>query len=138
MLFILFFLALLASPAVEAKDLPGPYLAKVTRVIDGDTFEARIHIWLGQEALTLVRLRGIDAPELRGKCPNESEAAKAARDHLVVLLEEGFVFLTDVGADKYGNRILANARLPSGQDIATQMLNSGYAQSAGTSRKKRC
>ena len=87
MVFILFFLALAASPAAEAKDLPGPYSATVTRVIDGDTFEARIHIWLGQESLTLVRLRGIDAPELRGKCPNESEAAKAARDHLAVLLE---------------------------------------------------
>jgi micrococcal nuclease len=88
--------------------------------------------------LTLVRLRGIDAPELRGKCPDEPEAAKAARDYLVILLEGGGIFLTDVGTDKYGNRILAHARLPSGEDIATQMLNSGHVQPAGRGRKKRC
>jgi endonuclease YncB( thermonuclease family) len=34
----------------------------VLRVIDGDTFEARIRIWPGHDVTTKVRLRDIDAP----------------------------------------------------------------------------
>ena len=33
--------------------------------IDGDTFEARVHLWPGLDLTTRVRLRGIDAPELK-------------------------------------------------------------------------
>ena len=35
----------------------------VVRTIDGDTFEARVHLWPGLDMTTRVRLRGIDAPE---------------------------------------------------------------------------
>jgi hypothetical protein len=38
------------------------YRADVLRVIDGDTFEARIRIWSGFEITTRVRLRAIGAP----------------------------------------------------------------------------
>jgi endonuclease YncB( thermonuclease family) len=36
----------------------------VIRTIDGDTFEAWVHLWPGLDLSTRVRLRGIDAPEL--------------------------------------------------------------------------
>jgi endonuclease YncB( thermonuclease family) len=36
---------------------------EVLRVLDGDTFEARLHLWPGLEVTTWMRLRGIDAPE---------------------------------------------------------------------------
>jgi endonuclease YncB( thermonuclease family) len=127
-----------ALPAQAAPPLSGTYSAIVTRVIDGDTFEARIHIWLGQEALTRVRLKGIDAPELRGKCPGEQKAAQAAREHLTSLLSDGFVFLTEIEADKYGDRIVAHARLPSGEDVAAQMLAVGHAKPMAKSRAKWC
>ena len=35
----------------------------VVRTIDGDTFEARVHLEPGLDLNTRVRLRGIDAPE---------------------------------------------------------------------------
>ena len=38
--------------------LPGPFPAEVLGVIDGDTFEARVTIWLGHEVTTRVRLLG--------------------------------------------------------------------------------
>src|SRR5690348_9640474 len=56
--------------------------AEVLRVIDGDTFEARINLWPGLEVTTRVRLRGIDAPELRAHCDDERIKAEAARDAL--------------------------------------------------------
>ena len=56
-----------APPATETpKLIRGTHAAEVLRVIDGDTFEARVHVWPGIDITTRVRLRGIDAPELGG------------------------------------------------------------------------
>ncbi|MFN3075987.1 MAG: thermonuclease family protein [Alphaproteobacteria bacterium] len=118
---------LLATPAF-AEELAGPFVADVVRVIDGDTFQARVHIWLGQELVTAVRLRGIDAPELRGACDSERVAAVAARDHLAALLGSGPVQVSAISRDKYGGRVDAAVRLPSGEDAAAAMLSAGHVQ----------
>ena len=47
--------------------LHGGYPVEVLRVIDGDTFEARVRIWPGMDVTTKVRLRGIDAAELHAR-----------------------------------------------------------------------
>ena len=60
--------------------LPIGHPAEVLRVIDGDTFVARVHIWPGMDVTTRVRLRGIDAPELHARCEEERSQALAARD----------------------------------------------------------
>ena len=52
---------------------------QVLRVIDGDTFEARVRIWPGMDVTTKVRLRGIDAPEMHARCGDERAKALAAR-----------------------------------------------------------
>ena len=75
------------------------------RVIDGDTFVARVHVWPGIDITTKVRLRGIDAPELRARCEDERMRALAARDGLTQILEEGEVGISRVGQDKYGGRV---------------------------------
>ncbi|MBC7950958.1 MAG: hypothetical protein H7Z12_03935 [Rhodospirillaceae bacterium] len=95
------------------------------RVIDGDTVEARVHVWLGLDLITHVRVRGIDTPELHGPCP---EAAQAARDALANLLGNGPVILTRIANDKYGGRIDAAVALPSGADASTAMLATGHAR----------
>src|SRR5689334_16315128 len=41
------------------------YTVDVIRTVDGDTFEARVHLQGGLDPTTRVRLRGIDAPELK-------------------------------------------------------------------------
>ena len=61
----------------------------VIRTIDGDTFEARVHLEPGLELTTRVRLRGIDAPELKASCARELRMAEAAGDALRGLLDEG-------------------------------------------------
>lgn len=88
--------------------LPGPFPALVTHIVDGDTFEARMRIWFGLEKVTLVRVRGIDAPELHARCAAEAKGAKAARSTLRDFIGGRRVLLREVGVDKYGGRIDAS------------------------------
>ena len=53
----------------------------VIRTVDGDTFEARVHVGPGLDPTTGVRLRGIDAPELKASCPEELQKADVATRH---------------------------------------------------------
>ena len=59
--------------------------------IDGDTFEARVNLWPGLDVTTRVRLRGIDAPEMKARCDEERIKAEAARDALRAILDQGEV-----------------------------------------------
>ena len=79
--------------------------AEVLRVIDGDTFEARVHLWPGLDITTRVRLRGVDAPELKARCAEERVKAEAARDALRTILDQGEVGISRVTLDKYGGRV---------------------------------
>ena len=72
--------------------------AEVLRVLDGDTFEARVHLWPGLDVTTRVRLRGIDAPELKARCMEERIKAEAARDALKAMLDQGEVGIMRVHA----------------------------------------
>src|SRR5690606_17256996 len=96
-----------ASPAATA-DLRGPVEARVVRVVDGDTFEADALVWPGHLVRVKVRIRGIDAPELRSTCPTEKLAAAIARDALSNLIEGDAVQVHNVGADKYFGRVIAD------------------------------
>ena len=130
--------ACLFTPPAVAEELAGPYPADVLRVIDGDTFEARIRIWLGQDLTVSVRIRDIDAPELRGKCPGEPEAAAAARDHLAGLVGSGPVSLINIRHDKFARRVDATVHLPSGEDVAAVMLGAGHARPSQRGRVSWC
>jgi endonuclease YncB( thermonuclease family) len=117
------------SASERAKPLHGGYAAEVLRVLDGDTFEARVRAWPGIEITTRVRLRGIDAPELGGaRCAEERAKAEAARDALKAMLAEGDVAVMRVGLDKYGGRVLADAATRATPDISAAMLASGLAR----------
>ena len=54
----------------------------VIRTIDGDTFEARVHLSPGLEPTTRVRLRGIDAPELKAACAAGTADGRSRRRSL--------------------------------------------------------
>lgn len=54
--------------------------SEVRTIYDGDTFRANIDGWPSVVAESMpIRTKGIDTPELRGKCQAEKEAAKAAK-----------------------------------------------------------
>jgi endonuclease YncB( thermonuclease family) len=129
----------IAIPGSAASNLPAGIPADVLRIIDGDTFEARVHVWPGLDVTTKVRLRGIDAAELRARCPAERVKAEAARDALRDLLAEGAVGVYEVSIDKYGGRVVANAATRATQNVSTEMLNRGYARAyAGGHRDGWC
>src|ERR1700683_5335863 len=94
-----------SAATVPAADSTLVYPAEVLRVIDGDTFEARVRVWPGLDVNTKVRLRNIDAPELHARCADEVAKAQAARTALETMLAAGGVTLSQVGIDKYGGRI---------------------------------
>ena len=110
--------------------------AEVVRVIDGDTFEARVRIWPGMDITTRVRLRGIDAPELHARCDAERVKALAARDALARLLAEGTVGISRVGQDKYGGRIDADVSTARTPDVAATLLDGGYARRYSGGRRE--
>jgi endonuclease YncB( thermonuclease family) len=101
----------------------------VLRTIDGDTFQARVHLSPGLDLTTRVRLRGIDAPELKASCPQELQMAEAATDALRALLGEGEVTISNIGPDKYNGRVVADAATRMTPNVSTAMLAAGHARS---------
>ena len=104
------------------------YPAEVVRVIDGDTFEARVKVWPGMEAVTRVRLRGVDAPEMKARCEDERVKALAAKDALTQMLQEGAVGLANVSQDKYGGRVDADASTVNTADVGEALAMRGLAR----------
>ena len=105
------------------------YPAEVLRIIDGDTFEARVRVWPGLDVDTKVRLRGIDAAELHARCPDELAQAQAARTALQTILADGGVTISRVGVDKYGGRVDATIATRHTPDVSAAMLAGGFARS---------
>jgi endonuclease YncB( thermonuclease family) len=101
---------------------------EVVRTIDGDTFEALVHLWPGLDMTTRVRLRGIDAAEMKAACAEEFRLAQAASARLRDLLGEGGVTIANIGPDKYNGRVLADAATARTPDVSAAMLAGGYAR----------
>jgi endonuclease YncB( thermonuclease family) len=132
-----------ASDSPVATEQPGSAQAfrphhpvQVVRILDGDTFDARVSVWPGIDISTRVRLRGIDAPELKARCRDEQASAQAARDALAHMLGEGAVGIFDVTPDKYGGRVLAGASTRRTADVATALLQAGLVRPYGGGRRE--
>jgi len=101
----------------------------VIRTIDGDTFEARVHVLPGRDLFTRVRLRGIDAPELKAACAQELKLAEAATDALRDLLGQGGVTIYNIGRDKYQGRVVADVATKRTDNVSAALLAAGHARS---------
>ena len=100
----------------------------VVRTIDGDTFEARVHLPPDLNLTTRVRLRGIDAPERKASCAQELQMAEAATGALRALLGEGDVRIFNIGPDKYSGRVVAEVATRRTGNVAAAMLAAGHAR----------
>lgn len=120
--------AIIWLPAGAADLFPGPVEARVLRVIDGDTFVAEALVWPGHSVKVAVRIRGIDAPEMRSRCKAEKRAARRSRAVLSRLIGEGPVRITAIGGGKYYGRVLADVADGQGRPVAANMLRLGMAQ----------
>jgi endonuclease YncB( thermonuclease family) len=116
----------LASPRQEV--IRGPITGRILQVLDGDTVNVSLHVWIGQEIETSIRVDGIDAPEIHGKCNQEREMAAAARDEMSRLLHDREIRIYNIRLEKYAGRVLATAETTDGIDIAKHMIEKGLAR----------
>ena len=103
------------------------YKVDVLRAVDGDTFVARVRL-PDRTVVTRVRLRGIDAPELKAQCARELRMAEAATRSLRVLLDQGGVTIFNIGPDKYAGRVVADAATTSTANVSSALLAAGQVR----------
>jgi endonuclease YncB( thermonuclease family) len=127
---ISFAVALLAAAAnpAQGETLAGPVAADVIRVVDGDTLALRARIWIGLDLVVNARIRGIDTPEMNGKCDREKAAAVAARAQLEAIVGDGGVQLRQIENDKYAGRVVADVVADDGTELGPAMIASGLAR----------
>jgi endonuclease YncB( thermonuclease family) len=84
---------------------------------------------------TKVRLRGIDAPEMKARCVGERTKAEAARAGLSDILTQGALTLLRVDLDKYGGRVLADAATLHTSDVASALRARGLVRTYAGGRR---
>jgi endonuclease YncB( thermonuclease family) len=119
-----------------ATAIAGPVEARVVKVHDGDSFSVDALVWPGTSVSVSIRVRGIDAPELRSKCPHERWLARQSRAELAERLALANVHLRNIGGDKYYGRVLADVTLADGSDLAQVLLENRLARPYGGERRK--
>ena len=126
-----------ARKSLAAENIAGPVAAELIRVIDGDTVLVSATPWPDHHVTTYVRLRGIDAPELKSRCPAIRSAAEEAQSTLAHLLDASpVVALANISGDKYYGRVVAALILADGSDPAEALLSAGLVDPYRGGRKK--
>ncbi len=116
------------AQAAAARDVSdNVYWGRVTEVYDGDSLTAEIALWPGQVVEAKVRIRDVDAPEIRGKCAEEKRIALIARDYLKQMVLGQKVMIAAVEKEKYG-RILAHVFQTGGERIADLLRKNGLVR----------
>jgi endonuclease YncB( thermonuclease family) len=111
-------------------DGPGLAVTDGLRVIDGDTFHYR-----GKK----IRVADIDTPEMRGRCPYESELAARATARMRELLHAGPFELERIPGrdeDRYGRKLRVVTR--NGRSLGDQLVAEGLAQTWSGRREPWC
>lgn len=84
----------------------GPYPAVYGKNYDADTITVMINHYPKSWRWERIRLDGIDAPEIRGKCEKEKRLAIQARDYVRALLEANKPVLVKVSnTETFGRRV---------------------------------
>lgn len=100
----------LAANAFSCQQMP-------VRVIDGDTIVVRSEH---------IRLAGINAPEIKGQCADESAVALLAKERVVELVMGANLVIDRSGRDKYG-RTLATV-VAGDREIGKILVEEGLAK----------
>lgn len=95
------------------------YRASLARIVDGDTFHARIDLGFFVSVDVSVRVRGVDTPE-RGE-PNWAEA----RAYLASLLSDHELVIESYHDRRSFERWVCDVYLPTGENIADVIIARG-------------
>lgn len=125
--------ALIAALLIGMGALAGPEtfgsatVTQVRTIYDGDTFHADIAGWPAIVGAHIgIRVYGIDTPEMRGKCDQEKQLARMAKQRAVEILRGAKVVeLRNMRRDKYF-RILADV-YADGNNLGDQLIAAGLA-----------
>ena len=112
-----------------ATGAPDEAMGRVSKVVDGDTFDVTLdnHDSRISEDLIRIRLADIDTPEVRG--PKACEAGKKASAYTKTWLLNTFVSLdldNKTGKDSYG-RWVAVCYLQDGRNFNKMLVDAGHA-----------
>jgi len=128
MKYALLFSLLLTVSAYAEKTYGSAVVDSIISVYDGDTFRCNVRGYpplIGENIS--IRVRGIDTPEIRGKCDTEKVLAKMIRDTVKVWLTSADqIILKDVARPKYF-RLLATV-LIDGVDLKDKLIIAGFAK----------
>lgn len=103
----------------------GPYKATSVNAIDGDTVCMDVVVWPGLTQRVLVRLRGVNTPEMRGVLC-ERDAAIAAKQFTAAFIAKGNIVISRVQHDKFAGRVNADVYV-DGVSLAEALLENGFA-----------
>lgn len=99
-------------------------ISEITSIYDADPFRANIEGWpsvIGQRVP--IRVNGVDAPEIRGKCAKENAGARAAKQHTISKLRGAkTIELRNIRRGKYF-RLLADR-----ESLARSLVDAGLAR----------
>jgi micrococcal nuclease len=112
----------------------GPVDAELISVIDGDTLLVEARPWPQHHVTVLVRIRGIDAPELKAKCQSARRAAERAKERLADLAH-GRIRLTNIAGDKYFGRVVADVSVGDADDVGASLLAQGLVKAYDGGRR---
>ena len=120
-------ISFLAAPHLSSP-LEGPVLARIERVVDGDTVRVSADVWIDQSISVSVRVADIDAPELfRPKCDAEKSRAREAKAFVADFLGSGPVRLYDIRRGKYAGRVVARIENARGRDLGAAFAEAEHA-----------
>lgn len=93
------------------------------RVVDGDTFDAKISLAPGHVWYKRIRILGVDTPELEGATKPAALAAKAFAE---TWLRRGEVTIAACKEDSFG-RLLGDVTR-DGESLAQQLITAGHGK----------
>ena len=111
-------------------------ISKVISVYDGDTLRVNIDSFPDIVGKNIrIRIKGIDAPEIKGKCQKEIDLAVMARDYLRnAINKSNQIELRNIERGKYF-RIVGELYI-DGQNISNNLIEKKLAYYYNVGRKK--
>ena len=106
------------------------YKITVTRVVDGDTVDAIIHLGFDITLKKRIRLHGINCPETRTRDKAEKVRGFAAKEYLqkIVDHQQGELYLQSMDKGKYGRCVGILYEADFEGSINDAMIYEGHAE----------